>query len=181
MTGPPEQTPAKTRKEDAPLPDARPHDAAPIEMEGRIEGPVRRGVLVFVEGVSFVGPLPPPELLGAYDKILPGLAERIVLMAEKEQSQRHELGDRILKIESRNSLWGLIFAFVIGMTGIVGGLVVAASGVPWPGAVVSGAALASLVGTFVYGTRSRREQIKEQMRLLASSDSSRTPSEQGEG
>ena len=33
--------------------------------------------------VSYAGPLPPPGALQAYEHILPGLAERIVSMAEK--------------------------------------------------------------------------------------------------
>lgn len=37
---------------------------------------------------SFEGPLPHPEILKRYDEIVPGLAERIVAMAEKEQDAR---------------------------------------------------------------------------------------------
>lgn len=37
---------------------------------------------------SFVGPLPHPSTLQQYEKILPGLAERIVSMAESEQRAR---------------------------------------------------------------------------------------------
>jgi uncharacterized membrane protein len=41
-----------------------------------------------------VGPLPSPVLLEQYDQVLPGLAETIVRMAEREQAHRHEM-DRI--------------------------------------------------------------------------------------
>jgi hypothetical protein len=37
----------------------------------------------------FSGPLPPPSQLSAYEQIFPGFAERIMAMAEKEQSNRH--------------------------------------------------------------------------------------------
>ena len=40
---------------------------------------------------SFSGPLPPPEIIRDYDKILPGGAERIFAMAEKEQAHRHNI------------------------------------------------------------------------------------------
>lgn len=37
----------------------------------------------------FTGPLPHPDTLEQYEKILPGIAERIVKMAEAEQKARH--------------------------------------------------------------------------------------------
>lgn len=40
---------------------------------------------------SFSGPLPPPEVIRGYDQILPGGAERIFAMAEREQLFRHQL------------------------------------------------------------------------------------------
>ncbi len=39
----------------------------------------------------FEGPLPPPDLLKQYEQTLPGIAERIVRMAEEEQAHRHTL------------------------------------------------------------------------------------------
>lgn len=36
------------------------------------------------------GPLPPPAVLEEYDRIRPGAAERILVMAEKEQQHRHD-------------------------------------------------------------------------------------------
>jgi uncharacterized membrane protein len=36
-------------------------------------------------------PLPPPNQLDDYDRVLPGLAERIVSMTEREQAHRHGL------------------------------------------------------------------------------------------
>ena len=39
---------------------------------------------------SFEGPLPPPEILSQYERILPGMAERVIHMAEEEQRVRHE-------------------------------------------------------------------------------------------
>lgn len=38
---------------------------------------------------SFSGPLPPPALFARYDEVLPGSAERILAMTEREQQHRH--------------------------------------------------------------------------------------------
>ncbi|MCY3770634.1 MAG: DUF2335 domain-containing protein [Gemmatimonadetes bacterium] len=41
-----------------------------------------------VEASLHIGPIPDPEDLKRYESILPGLADRIVTMAEKEQEER---------------------------------------------------------------------------------------------
>lgn len=50
---------------------------------------------------SFEGPLPHPEILKQYDATVPGLAERIVAMAEKEQEARLEIAKEDAKQKSR--------------------------------------------------------------------------------
>ncbi len=44
-----------------------------------------------VTHVEFSGPLPPPGMLEAYERVVPGSAERLLKMAEKEQSNVHRL------------------------------------------------------------------------------------------
>lgn len=58
---------------------------------------------------SFSGPLPPPDLLLEYDRVLPGLADRIVAMAEMEGRERRALQRRIVRL----SELGLIAAIII--------------------------------------------------------------------
>ena len=44
---------------------------------------------IFVsQSLSFSGPLPPPAMFSAYEDVLPGGADRIMKMAEKEQNYR---------------------------------------------------------------------------------------------
>ncbi len=61
--------------------------SAPPNAQGPVESPQ---VLVQTElqGYAFRGPLPPPEILQAYENALPGAAERIVAMAEIQHSHR---------------------------------------------------------------------------------------------
>jgi uncharacterized membrane protein len=74
--------------------------------------------------VQFHGPLPLPQLLEGYEKVVPGSAERIIRMAEEQQAHRHSLEQQALRSESRNSLFGIVCAFLIGMTTVVCGSVV---------------------------------------------------------
>lgn len=42
------------------------------------------------------GPLPAPDTYGHYEQVLPGSAERILAMAEKEQDHRHRSEGRVI-------------------------------------------------------------------------------------
>ena len=75
------------------------------------------------------GPLPSPETLAAYADILPDAAERIMQMAEKEQSQQHNIdNERIRLSESalnkkvNNERLGLIIAGLLGVLAMACGV-----------------------------------------------------------
>lgn len=88
--------------------------------------------------VAHSGPLPAPEVLAGYDRILPGAAERILQMAEKEQNARIALDQAQLEadVEHRAEMarmqkrvhtgsfisdyLGQFFGFVIALCCLVG-------------------------------------------------------------
>lgn len=53
---------------------------APVAVRNREATAARR--IVFEQSTAHAGPLPAPETLAAYDALLPGLADRIVTLAE---------------------------------------------------------------------------------------------------
>lgn len=61
----------------------------------------RQDEFPFVRSEIFHGPLPPPETLAQYKLIDPTFAERIVIMAEREQRHRHEYETRPQTGEAR--------------------------------------------------------------------------------
>lgn len=65
---------------------------------------------------EFSGPLPPPQHLEQYNQILPGSAERILSMAEKQQEHRMAVENSVLLTVNKAHLSGLRFAFIIFMT-----------------------------------------------------------------
>lgn len=124
---------------------------------------VKVGGLVVTRG--FVGPLPSPETLARYEKILPGSAERVFALTEAQVRHRHMLESTLVSSDVKNARTGLIFGFLIGVLGIAGGLLAAVLGREDAGAFVAALSLGSLVATFVYGTRERRkERVSEQAR-----------------
>jgi len=96
----------------------------------------------------FAGPLPPPEVLRQYEAVSPGLAMRIVEMAEQEGAHRREMENRSLQGEFeamrrdfREARWGQIFAFVIALAFMVAGSYVSIKGQPWSGTILGSVGL----------------------------------------
>ena len=104
------------------------------------------------------GPLPLPQILDQYDKIVTGAAQRIIAMAEKQASHRQGLELIVIKSGSRDSLLGLIFGLIIGLSTIIGGVICILSGYSTEGTILGGSGLVSLIGVFVYGSRQKRTE-----------------------
>lgn len=91
---------------------------------------------------QYQGPIPHPEALAAYEDITPGLADRIVVMAERESENRHKIDQGKIKlndkhlgvIQSQNDDATVLnkraqfFAFIICAGGIIGGIYLIISG-----------------------------------------------------
>lgn len=75
-----------------------------------------------VQSATFVGPIPPPALFEHYDEVVPGAADRILKMAEKEQDHRHAWEME----EIRESFWAQKLGLCIGgltFSGLIGGAI----------------------------------------------------------
>ena len=55
-----------------------------------------------VVSTSFSGPLPPPEALAEYERVLPTSAERLLAMAEKEQEHSHKKEEKVVEYVQRD-------------------------------------------------------------------------------
>ena len=65
---------------------------------------------------SFQGPIPHPDHFAQYNKVLPGAAERILKMAEREQENRHKHEDVTDRLFLRGLYLGtLIIVLLIGL------------------------------------------------------------------
>lgn len=108
---------------------------------------------------SFSGPIPHPALLDGYESILPGAAERILVLAESEAVHRRELEKRELlanialaKSEQRQVFFGQFCALAISILFILSGAFLIFSGKPIPGSFLSLAGLAPIVYAFLKKT-----------------------------
>lgn len=78
---------------------------------------IRRIVSVAQRSSSFRGPLPHPSHFEGYNNVLPGAAERILAMAEKQQAYDMEQGRNMHSLLSKG-LW-IALLLVIGAFAIV--------------------------------------------------------------
>src|ERR1043165_8036979 len=108
-----------------PSPTADPQTirAAPL---GR-EGPV------LVRSTSeFTGPLPPPNILGDYERVHPGLANKIVEMALRRHDHEREMDRQMIELaktaqsdSAKEISRGQLFALIVALACIIGSVIMA--------------------------------------------------------
>lgn len=110
---------------------------------------------------QFHGPLPPPDFFEQYEATLPGAAERILQMAERQAAHRQGAETFALARESRRADMGLI----LGTLAAVAVLALAGYafflGEPVIGGLVGVAPIASIVGAYLHGTRVKKRDQEE--------------------
>ena len=129
------------------------------------------------------GPLPPPEVLAQYEVALPGAAERLFKMVERQEEHRQALeraeseADRALKREEseadraldgeelrlthRREMSGVVAGAGVVFGVLVTAVILAFLGATTPAAWLGGSSLAALAGVFVYGVRQRDARGEE--------------------
>lgn len=110
-----------------------------------------------VQQEHYSGPLPHPEALARYDEIVPGSAERIIRMAEKEMEHRHENETRLSKNVIRTTFTSIVFAFISVI--ILSGLVFYSlyKGFDTVAASIAVGSIAAVAGVFIFFKAKRKE------------------------
>lgn len=110
--------------------------------------------------LEFTGPLPPPSVLAGYEAALPGLADRIVKMAEATLAQSHSNQTEQLRLvrtnlEIRHAQQSKISSrgFILAMSCVVVGAFAIWMGAPLGGLALIFSAIAALLGAFMYGRK----------------------------
>ncbi len=113
-----------------------------------------------LQHTSFQGPIPHPEILAKYEDVLPGAADRIIQMAERESAHRQSLekydAEAALELNRRNEslafysgVCGQIVAGIITVLAIAGGVICILNGHIWPGGFLGGSPIAAIVYIFI--------------------------------
>jgi uncharacterized membrane protein len=115
-------------------------------------GQVVERVVSLVRQEIFRGPLPHPRHLQAYEDICPGIADRIVVMAEKAHGRAEDRLDKELEFEFADRRLGMHLGFAALIALLCSGTFIIWLGNPAVGGTLLGAAvLGTAIGTFVHG------------------------------
>ncbi len=105
----------------------------------------------------YSGPIPHPEILSGYDNIVPGSADRLIIMAEREMEHRHKMESEIVEAEIRDSHIGMVFGFSLGILSLIAAVVAIIFAPSNAGAIIGGllgvTGIGSIIGVFVKSTR----------------------------
>jgi uncharacterized membrane protein len=114
----------------------------------------RASIMAVVETttVQHRGPIPAPHQLREYNAIVPGSADRILSMAEKEQANRHQWEQRHLTFDFATNIFQLSLGFLLSLA-LAGGAVYLAESSPWVATALVSFSTFGIVATFIKGKR----------------------------
>ena len=103
------------------------------------------------------GPLPDSDTIIAYDSVIPNGADRIMIMAEKQQDHRIAMENKVVGHQLGESRLGQIFGFVLCMISLGCSTYLGYSGHEAIGAVMGGTTIIGLATIFVLGKKPKNE------------------------
>lgn len=113
---------------------------------------------------EFSGPVPNPEILARYNELVPGSAERILQMAEREQHRRHDteqshidLNRHFLNSSIAQSKWGLVASITFAFTCLGAASWLIMLGHEVGGGIIFGASMVAIVLGLLRHTRTPKE------------------------
>ncbi len=129
------------------------------------EPSLRRQVSASLQTEVFQGPIPPPAVLRAYEELVPGAADRILNMAEKQAGHRQEIEKIVVRAGARDSIFGIIVAAIIAIGALSWSAYALSIGQTAEGVIGIISTIAGLVGVFIYGKHSTTKERIERVRL----------------
>jgi uncharacterized membrane protein len=105
----------------------------------------------FREVSTFSGPLPPPEIVEYYNKIIPDGADRLLKMVEVQSEHRRNCETAGLNASISITKRGQNFAFILSVLGFTSAILCAYLGQPVPSSIIGGGTLIGLASLFIKG------------------------------
>jgi uncharacterized membrane protein len=121
---------------------------------------------------DYAGPIPPPAMLKEYDSILPGLADRIMRMAEQEAEHRRNVEAQLLAAQiadaqkyRRVEIIGQLCGLLIGFAAIGAAVYAGVHGAQWTGSLIGTTGVTGLVTAFILGRTLLMKQKRQDAEL----------------
>jgi uncharacterized membrane protein len=119
-----------------------------------------------VQVADFAGPLPTPSMLRDYEKLVPGAAQRMLALAERNAEHLRKLQDDLVEqqllaqqAERRQHLLGQLLGFLLALISILTGAFIALRGASLAGGLIGSTGFLAIIIAFLIG---RLGQIREE-------------------
>lgn len=106
----------------------------------------------------YSSPLPPASEMEHYEAIYPGFTKILMERYVKQSEHRMELENKVIDSGIKNTSRGQIFAFILALTTISIGAFLLYLNKDAYGILSILGALATLVGVFIYGNKSKKNE-----------------------
>ena len=109
----------------------------------------------------FQGPIPPPEAIEAYARIIPDGANRVMALAEAQQKHRHSIESAVVSGNVRAQAQGQWMAFILTLVCVIGGFTLIFHGYSALGISSVLGTTTPLIGVFVWSKKQQERERKE--------------------
>ena len=117
--------------------------------------------IMLIRQEAFFGPIPPPKAMAEYEALLPGSADRILSMAEKQQEHRISLEKLAVSSDLSQNKRGQMFGFIVFLIALAAGILFAFKGwVPLATTFLTGT-MVSIIAIFVLGRRDANRDLAD--------------------
>jgi uncharacterized membrane protein len=113
--------------------------------------PPKNHIATRVTHQQFSGPVPPPVILEDYDRIIPGAANRILEMAEKEAEHQRKMEETALSEAIKESKRGQNYGLVVTLAAFTTASFAIYTGAYTCASIIAGTTVVALVSVFVTG------------------------------
>ncbi|WP_438467792.1 DUF2335 domain-containing protein [Streptococcus pluranimalium] len=114
-----------------------------------------------VQSINYSGPIPHPELLKQFNDVIDDGANRIMTMAENQATHRQKLELKMVNANNRDSLLGVIFGGLIGLSSVGGGIFLIYNNKNIQGLTVMISSLVALVAVYFRGQKKDEQELSD--------------------
>jgi len=107
---------------------------------------------------SYSGPIPPPEYLIHYEKMVPGIAKRFLEEPRLEAEHRRALERKMVETQIKMAGRGQLMAFSLAIVCVIGSFAAIFSGHSLLGLGALFLSIGAFIGVFIYGKNQKSAQ-----------------------
>lgn len=132
------------------------------QKKGEILQTIRKVSMMSVTQNHHSGPLPSSETMVQYNSVIPNGADRIMIMAEKQQEHRMIIEKKAINSQLSQSKTGQIFGFVLCFLIIIASTYLGSTGHETIGSILGSTTIIAMASIFVLGKLNKSKKPKEE-------------------